>query len=42
MSRVLVLSYLTDPIAALQVKALGAAAPSLGVKLQIQEIRSRL
>jgi putative ABC transport system substrate-binding protein len=40
MSRVLVLSYLTDPIAALQVKALEAAAPSLGVKLQIQEIRS--
>jgi putative tryptophan/tyrosine transport system substrate-binding protein len=40
MSRVLVLSYLTDPIASLQVKALEAAAPSLGVKLQIQEIRS--
>jgi len=40
MSRVLVLSYLTDPIASPQVKALEAAAPSLGVKLQIQEIRS--
>jgi ABC-type uncharacterized transport system substrate-binding protein len=40
MSRVLVLSYLTDPIAPLQVKTLEAAAPSLGVKLQIQEIRS--
>ena len=40
MSRVLVLSYLVDPIAPLQVKTLEAAAPSLGVKLQIQEIRS--
>src|SRR5262249_30835211 len=40
MSRVLVLSYLTDPIAPLQVKTLEAAAPLLGVKLQIQEIRS--
>jgi len=40
MSRVLVLSYLIDPIAPLQVKTLEAAAPSLGVKLQIQEIRS--
>src|SRR5262245_63150679 len=40
MSRVLVLSYLTDPIAPLQVKTLEAAAPSLGVKLHIQEIRS--
>jgi putative ABC transport system substrate-binding protein len=35
-----VLSYLIDPIAPLQVKALEAVAPSLGVKLQIQEIRS--
>src|SRR5947209_556950 len=33
MSRVLVLSYLVDPIAPLQVKTLEAAAPSLGVKL---------
>jgi ABC-type uncharacterized transport system substrate-binding protein len=40
MSRVLVLSYLIDPIAPLQVKTLEAAAPSLGVKLHIQEIRS--
>src|SRR5260370_12013058 len=37
MSRGLVLSYLTDPIAPLQVKTLEAAAPSVGVKLQIQE-----
>jgi putative ABC transport system substrate-binding protein len=40
MSRVLVLSYLTDPIAPLQVKSLEASAPSLGLTLQIQEIRS--
>jgi len=40
MSRVLVLSYLIDPIAPLQVKTLEAPAPSLGVKLHIQEIRS--
>ena len=39
-SRVLVLSYLADPIAPLQVKALKEAAPSLGVTLQIQDIRS--
>jgi putative tryptophan/tyrosine transport system substrate-binding protein len=39
-SRVLVLSYLADPIAPLQVKALKDAAPSLGVVLQIQEIQS--
>jgi putative tryptophan/tyrosine transport system substrate-binding protein len=37
-SRVLVLSYLSDPIAPLQVKALNAAAPLLGVTLQIQDI----
>lgn len=36
MSRVLVLSYLIDPIAPLQVKTLEAAAPSLGVKLHVQ------
>ena len=35
-SRVLVLSYLADPIAPLQVKALQDAAGSLGVVLQIQ------
>ena len=40
MSRVLVLTYLVDPIASLQVKALNEAAPSLGVKLQIQDIKS--
>jgi putative ABC transport system substrate-binding protein len=39
-SRVLVLSYLVDPIAPLQVKSLEAAAPSLGVRLQIREIRN--
>ena len=39
-SRVLVLSYLVDPIAPLQVKALKEAAPSLGVTLQIHDIRS--
>jgi putative ABC transport system substrate-binding protein len=39
-SRVLVLSYLDDPIAPLQVKALKDAARSLGVTLQIHDIRS--
>ena len=39
-SRVLVLSYLADPIAPLQVKALKDAAHSLGVALQIQDIQS--
>jgi len=39
-SRVLVLSYLVDPIAPIQVKALKAAAPSLGVTLLIRDIRS--
>jgi putative ABC transport system substrate-binding protein len=39
-SRVLVLSYLEDPIAPLQVKALKDVAPSLGVTLQIHEIHS--
>ena len=39
-SRVLVLSYLTDPIAAPQVKELEDAARSLGVKLLVQDIRS--
>jgi putative tryptophan/tyrosine transport system substrate-binding protein len=39
-SRVLVLSYLADPIAPLQVKALEEAARSLGVTLQIQDIRA--
>jgi putative tryptophan/tyrosine transport system substrate-binding protein len=39
-SRVLVLSYLADPIAPLQVKALKEAARSLGVTLQIQDIRA--
>jgi putative ABC transport system substrate-binding protein len=38
-SRVLVLSYLVDPIAAPQVKELESAARSLGVKLLIQDIR---
>ena len=39
-SRVLVLSYLADPIAPLQVKALKEAARSLGVTLQIRDIRT--
>jgi ABC-type uncharacterized transport system substrate-binding protein len=39
-SRVLVLSYLVDPIAPLQVRALKEAAPSLGVTLQIHDIRT--
>ena len=39
-SRVLVLSYLVDPIAPLQVKALQQTAPSLGVTLQIHDIRT--
>jgi putative ABC transport system substrate-binding protein len=39
-SRVLVLSYLSDPIAPLQVKALEEAADSLGVMLQVHDIRT--
>ena len=39
-SRVLVLSYLADPIAPSQVKALEEAARPLGVTLQIQDIRT--
>jgi putative tryptophan/tyrosine transport system substrate-binding protein len=39
-SRVLVLSYLADPIAPLQVKALKEGASSLGVTLQIHDIRT--
>jgi putative ABC transport system substrate-binding protein len=39
-SRVLVLSYLADPIAPLQVKAMLQAAGSLGVTLQIHNIRT--
>ena len=39
-SRVLVLSYLVDPIAPLQVKALKEAALSLHLTLQIRDIRS--
>jgi ABC-type uncharacterized transport system substrate-binding protein len=39
-SRVLVLSYLVDPIAPLQVKALQEAAPSLGVRLRVHDIRT--
>ena len=39
-SRVLVVTYLADPIAPLQVKALKEAAPSLGITLQIQDIRT--
>jgi putative tryptophan/tyrosine transport system substrate-binding protein len=39
-SRVLVLSYLADPIAPLQVNAMEQAAPSLGVTVQVQDIRT--
>jgi putative ABC transport system substrate-binding protein len=40
MSRVLVLSYLSDPVAAPQVKALEETAHSLGIKLQIRDVRT--
>jgi len=39
-SRVLVLTYLVSPIAPLQVKAMSKAAPTLGVALQVNDIRS--
>jgi putative tryptophan/tyrosine transport system substrate-binding protein len=39
-SRVLVLTYLVDPIAPLQVKAMTEAAPSLGITLQVRDVRS--
>jgi putative ABC transport system substrate-binding protein len=39
-SRVLVLSYLADPIAPLQVVALDRVAPSLGMTLFVRDIRS--
>jgi ABC-type uncharacterized transport system substrate-binding protein len=39
-SRVLVLSYLADPIAPLQVAALDRVAPSLGMTLFVRDIRS--
>jgi len=39
-SRVLVLSYLVDPIAAPQVKELESAAHSLGMKLLVRDIRT--
>jgi ABC-type uncharacterized transport system substrate-binding protein len=39
-SRVLVLSYLVDPIAAPQLKELEVAAASLGVKLLVRDIRT--
>jgi len=39
-SRVLVLTYLVSPIAPLQVKAMSKAAPTLGVALQVHDIRS--
>jgi len=39
-SRVLVLSYLADPIAPLQVKALKEGARSLGVTLQVHDIQT--
>jgi putative ABC transport system substrate-binding protein len=39
-SRVLVLSYVGDPVVPLQVKALQEAAPALGIRLLIREIRT--
>jgi putative ABC transport system substrate-binding protein len=39
-SRVLVLSHLSDPVAAPQVKALEETAHALGIKLQIRDIRT--
>jgi putative tryptophan/tyrosine transport system substrate-binding protein len=39
-SRVLVLAYLDDPVAQLQVQALQSAARSSGVTLQIQDVRT--
>jgi putative ABC transport system substrate-binding protein len=39
-ARVLVLSYLSDPIAPLQVAALDRVAPSLGVTLLVRDVRS--
>jgi putative ABC transport system substrate-binding protein len=39
-SRVLVLTHLSDPVAASSVKALEEAARALGMKLQIQDIRT--
>ena len=39
-SRVLVLSYLADPIAPLQVAALDKAGPSLGVTIFVRDIRT--
>jgi len=39
-SRVLVLTYSADPIAALQVKALKEAAPLLGITLEVQDIQT--
>ena len=39
-SRVLVLAYLVDPIAPPQIEELKKAAPSLGVQLQIRDIRT--
>jgi putative ABC transport system substrate-binding protein len=39
-SRVLVLPFLADPIAPIQLKAMEGAARSLGVTLQVQDIRT--
>ena len=39
-SRVLVIAYLVDPISPLQVQAMKDAAPSLGMTLQIRDIRT--
>jgi putative ABC transport system substrate-binding protein len=39
-SQVLVLAYLVDPISPLQVQAMKEAAPSLGMTLQVRDIRT--
>ena len=39
-SRVLVLSFLADPIPPLQINAMEAVAPSLGLTLQVKDIRT--
>jgi putative ABC transport system substrate-binding protein len=39
-SRVLVVTYLIDPIAPLQVSALQRAAPTLGVTLQVEDVKT--
>lgn len=40
LSQVLVLSFLADPIAPIQVKAMAEVAPSMGVALHVEDIRT--